>query len=112
MVAALAVLRVASVHHVNTDRPLAVWLNEHARPGDTPVVAFGHADLHVTTGMPSPYPELWSLPVRVRDPELTALSKVLGGPRRPTWLVTGPTLDEWGIHPAAAQRAMARHDHP
>ena len=100
---------VATATHVNTDQPLAAWLHQHARSGDTLVVAFGHADLHTTTGLPSPYSELWSLPVRVRDPQLTELARVLEGPRRPTWLITGPTLHEWGIQPAAAERAMAQH---
>ena len=112
VVATLAVLRVATATHTTTDQPLAAWLDEHDRAGDSLVVAFGHADLHATTGLPSPYPELWSLPVRVRDPRLAGLTRVLDGPRRPTWLVTGPTLQLWALHPLAAERAVARHYRP
>ncbi len=94
-----------------TDPALALtgWLDAHRRPGDTLTVAFGHADLLQATGMRSPYSELWSLPVRVRDPRLTRLAGVLSDPSRPTWVVTDRTLDTWGIDPAAGQRALAEH---
>ena len=75
------------------------WLRQHVRPGDTAVVAFGHADYLAETGLTSPYAELWSLPVRVRDPRLTELTAVLSGASRPDWVVTGATgsLRGWGI---------------
>jgi hypothetical protein len=82
---------------------------ELARPGDTGVVAYGTASILQKARVSSPYPYLWSLPVRVRDPDLTRLTAVLRGPDRPTWMVVrGPSLETWGIDPAQAQRELDR----
>lgn len=84
------------------------WLRHHVRPGDTAVVAFGHADYLADTGLTSPYSELWSLPVRVRDPRLSELTAVLSGASRPDWIVTGATgsLRGWGLDAGRAQRVL------
>jgi hypothetical protein len=58
-----------------------------ARPGDTILSAFGDANLVRATGLRSPYPYLWSLPMRTLDPRLTGLKATLRGPAAPTWLV-------------------------
>ena len=77
------------------------------RPGQTGVVAWGHPEILANAGLVSPYPELWSLPVRVRDPELRELTRVLRGPDRPTWFVThGPGLASWGIDATRAQPVL------
>ena len=95
-----------------TPRPAGVpgveaWLDAHARPGQTGVVAWGHPEILANAGLVSPYPELWSLPVRVRDPELRELTRVLRGPDRPTWFVThGPGLASWGIDATRAQPVL------
>lgn len=94
--------------------PVNVWLAEHARPGDTAVVAYGHPDILQTTGMSSPYPELWSLPVKVRDPQLLGLERVLGGTDRPTWVVAtnGSVTDSlaaWGIDAIGAEAVLDRN---
>ena len=47
-------------------------------------------------GLPSPYPYLWSLPARVRDPDLVEAQALLRSDRRPTWLVLGPETPTWG----------------
>jgi hypothetical protein len=68
------------------------------------VVAFGDPALLDGAGLRSPYPLLWSLPVRVRDPQLSQLSRILAGPDRPTWLVVdGASLGTWGVDPSQAQ---------
>lgn len=86
-----------------------VYLAEHARPGDTGVVAFGTPSILQRAGMQSPYEYLWSLPVRVRDPRLHELTRVLRGPDRPTWVVvSGGILATWGVDPALAQRELDR----
>jgi hypothetical protein len=115
LVAAVA-LAVVLAHPVgeSKDGGVDTWLAAHARPGDTAVVAFGHPDILESTGMSSPYPGLWSLPVRVRDPRLADLATVLAGPDRPTWVVTmrGPgstSLGGWGIDPARAQTQLDTH---
>jgi hypothetical protein len=58
-----------------------------ARPGDTIVSAFGDPNILLASGMQSPYPYLWSLPARVRDPDLDLLGRVVAGPSAPTWFV-------------------------
>lgn len=102
LVATVAVAaRTSGAHHAG---PLVLWLSTHQQPGDTAVVAYGHPDILRASGMASPYPELWSLPVRVRDPDLKALTAVLAGASRPDWVITtGDSLAGWGIDPTTAQ---------
>ncbi|MCW2791966.1 MAG: hypothetical protein JWO76_1064 [Nocardioides sp.] len=96
------------------EQPLEAWLMAHARPGDTAVVAFGSPQILQAVGLESPYEELWSLPVRVRDPQLAGFARTLRSPDRPTWVVTlngSPTnsLATWGVDPAAAQAVLDAH---
>jgi len=85
------------------------YLQTHARPGDTGFVAYGHAEILGEAGLSSPYENLWSLPVRVRDPQLTGLTAVLDGPDRPTWVVTrAEGLAGWGIDSRAAEPVLDR----
>ena len=86
------------------------FLRTHAEPGDTGSVAFGDPAILRTAGLQSPYPQLWSLPVRVRDPHLRHFARVLRSPDRPTWIVTfGTKLGTWGVDASAAEPALARH---
>lgn len=90
------------------ERDVVAYLTAHARPGDTGTVAFGHPDLLRDAGLRSPYDELWSLPVRVRDPHLDDLLDVLEGSHAPTWVVTGSGgVATWGVDPVDAARADA-----
>jgi hypothetical protein len=88
------------------------YLEDHVHPGDTGVVAFGAANIMEAAGLESPYPYLWSLPVRVRDPELHLLADVLAGPEPPTWLiVSGSSLGSWGVVGMAAEEYVdVRYD--
>ena len=86
----------------------ANWLQSQVDPGDTAVVAFGQANILATAHVSSPYPNLWSLPVRVRDPHLRELAEVLDGPRAPDWLLVWRQLSSWGIQPGRAEVAV-RH---
>jgi hypothetical protein len=89
------------------------YLVRHARPGDTGVVAFGHPELLRAAHLSSPYAELWSLPVRVRDPHLDRLTAILRGPDRPTWIVVdGGSLRTWGVDASTARRVVQRHYRP
>lgn len=86
------------------------YLRAHAAPGDTGVVAFGAPNILYSAGLTSPYPHLWSLPVRVRDPQLHDLAAVLAGPSRPDWLVmTGSSIATWGVDEDAAQPLVERY---
>ena len=104
-------LVIVGVHPIQRrEVPAVTWLEDHARPGDTAVVAFGAPNILQSTGLRSPYPDLWSLPVRVHDPDLVALTDLLEGPDRPTWLVvSGRSLGTWGIDATVADRALAAH---
>lgn len=92
------------------EEPVISYLSDRVRPGDTGMVAFGAANILQAAGLRSPYPDLWSLPVRVRDPDLTRLSGVLDGPGRPTWLIlSGRSLATWGVDASAAQHHVDEH---
>ncbi|KRF11290.1 hypothetical protein ASG90_16120 [Nocardioides sp. Soil797] len=108
LLAASTLCSIAWVFVHPIDRPeqeVADYLAARAEPGDTAVVAFGVASILESSGLESPYPHLWSLPVRVRDPQLHGLADVMAGPDRPTWLViSGIGLGSWGIDTTAAQR--------
>lgn len=93
-----------------SEQAVASYLAAQAQPGDTATVAFGVPSILQSAGLESPYPNLWSLPVRVRDPQLHDLAALLSGPDRPTWLViSGKGLRTWGVDPAAAQPYIGLH---
>jgi 4-amino-4-deoxy-L-arabinose transferase-like glycosyltransferase len=70
-------------------------LRHVAGPGDTLVVFGGRADVQLTSEMASPYPYLWSLPMRALDPELAELRALVTGADAPTWLVEWWPFDTW-----------------
>ena len=80
-------------------RPIEYYAGEAigraARPGDTLVVYGGRADIQWASGLRSPYPHLWSLPMRTLDPDLSELGDLLTGPAAPTWFVEFTYLDTW-----------------
>jgi 4-amino-4-deoxy-L-arabinose transferase-like glycosyltransferase len=81
-------------------------IEEASEPGDSLVVFGGRADVQYSSDLPSPYPHLWSLPMRTLDPEYADLVALLDGPRAPTWFVTWVSLDSWGA-PGADDLAAA-----
>jgi hypothetical protein len=95
---------------VSADQQVATYLRSHGTGSDGVVVAFGHPNIVAASGLHSPYPDLWSLPVRVRDPRLLRLARVMSGPRPPRWLVVaGDSVGSWGLDPTTAQRSLVRH---
>ena len=102
--------RVTAPVSVATEAEVVSYLRDHAHRSDGVVVAFGHPDIVAGSGLASPYAELWSLPVRVRDPQLRELVSVLAGSRGPRWIVVaGESLDSWGLDAAQAQDYLQRH---
>jgi hypothetical protein len=79
-----------------------------AQPGDTIVTAWGHANVTFASGLPSPYAQLWSLPVKTLDPRLTDLDSVLAGPTAPTWFVAWHHVRTWGLETARTSSILAR----
>jgi 4-amino-4-deoxy-L-arabinose transferase-like glycosyltransferase len=73
------------------------WVAASSLPGDTAFVAYGNASILESADVASPYPYLWSLPMRTLDPDLARLRATLSGPRAPTWIVQVNGLDSWDI---------------
>jgi hypothetical protein len=73
------------------------WLASSSRPGDSAVVAYGNPAILEAADLPSPYPHLWSLPMRTLDPDQTRLRAALAGPDAPSWMVEVTPLNSWGI---------------
>ncbi|MPZ61780.1 MAG: hypothetical protein GEU93_10885 [Propionibacteriales bacterium] len=68
-----------------------------ARPDDTILVLYGHANVVAASGLRAPYPYLWALPARTRDPDLARMRTVLAGPQAPTWVVESDPGDTWDL---------------
>ena len=69
----------------------------------------GRADIQWATGAQSPYPYLWSLPMRTLDPGLDDLEEVLTGSNPPTWFVEATFINTWSeLGTAAIQSSLIR----
>ena len=103
--------RVAAPIPPSPEAQVSTYLREHSHNSeDGVVVGFGHAEIVAASGLSSPYDYLWSLPVRVRDPDLVRLRGVLAGPSAPRWVVVdGGSLDTWGLEADNAQQYLVRH---
>lgn len=84
----------------------AAWMKSLQRPGDSMIVLYGEAALYDATRLRPAYPYIWTLPMRVRDPRLTALRALLSGPRAPTFVLTPSPLDAWNIDPEGHTRQV------
>jgi hypothetical protein len=73
------------------------WLGASSTPGDTAVVVYGAAAVQYYSGLRSPYPYLWSLPVRVLDPNADRLEATLSGPEAPSWIVQTSGFDSLSV---------------
>jgi hypothetical protein len=99
--------------HTYRSHPYLVgrWVAASADHADTVVVPFSHANVIEASGLNSPYPYAWSLPLRTLDPGLVLLTKTLD--RRhgaPTWVVRWDAPDAWGLDPRGhLTRALATH---
>ena len=110
---ATAVLAVVAEHVVYASVPAVwfqqrtgEWLAESAQPGDTAVVAYGHPSVLEAADLGSPYPYLWSVPVRTLDGDLDRLRSTVAGPDAPAWFVPVNGLDSWGIDDGSRLRDL------
>ena len=95
-----------------TGVPTGRWVAEAGHPRDTAMVLYGHAEVQESSGMQSPYPYLWTLPLRTLDPHLALLRTTLAGRSAPTWVVVWDRLDAWGIDAQGrTRRTLADHYH-
>ncbi len=72
-------------------------------------MAYGQPNVVRNAEMTSPYPYLWSLPVRTLDPKLREFTAVLDGPERPTWFVDWSGLESWGVDPSRLRVVLREH---
>lgn len=85
-------------------------LGAAAEPGDTLVVFGGRADIQYAAGLASPYPYLWSLPMRTLDPGYADLARLVSGSDAPTWLVEWEPFDVWDAEAGARlQEVVEEH---
>ncbi len=91
-----------------TGETVGTAIKDAAEPGDSLVVAFGHPDIVLTSGLRSPYEYLWSLPARTLDPELDDFYALLVGPEAPTWLVLRPIARTFELPLERIDRVLAR----
>jgi hypothetical protein len=78
------------------------WVRHSARPADTIVVPFTHANVISASGLRPGYPFAWSLPVRTLDPHLTLFRQDLAGrsgSASPTWVIRWDSANAWGLDP-------------
>lgn len=86
------------------------WVHRSARPGDTIVVPYTHANVIAASGLTPAYPYLWSLPTRTLDPDLTTLTAVLDRPGGATWVVFFNRPRSWELD-RHGQVERALHEH-
>jgi hypothetical protein len=107
----VAVGMILTGSHTTAGTSVGDAVGHVARPHDTIVTTWGHADVTRASGLSSPYPYLWSLPARTLDPRLTQLSTLLAGPQAPTWFVTWRGVSTWRFHGGGvvAARVLLAH---
>jgi hypothetical protein len=92
---------------------LAAWLDRARRDGDSGTVIYGQPQVLDMSGLNPGYAYLWSLPVRVKDPDLVRLTARLSAPSGPEWVIALGSLDTWSLDPnGGAQAALDEHYRP
>ena len=109
----LAALVVTGLQPASSDgQHVGAAIARVARPGDTLTTLYGEPQVNLAAGLPSPYQNLWSLPIKTLDPQLVGLDAVLSGPTAPTWLVVSHHISSWGLDAAQTQALIAADYHP
>lgn len=99
-------------HHVSDDARVGSSIASAALQGDTIFTAYGHAEVNQASGLSSPYPYLWSLPIKTLDPGLQHLDTVLRSPRAPTWVVVWNHVSSWGLTSTETSHLIASNYRP
>lgn len=81
----------------STETTVKEYLREAKDHRDTAVVGYGHANVIEAAGLDPGYRYLWSLPMRVLDPDLDRLVGRLAGSDAPTWYVQWEPVNSWNI---------------
>ncbi|SNR36478.1 hypothetical protein [Blastococcus mobilis] len=99
----------ATVPSIWYSQRIGEWLAGSEAVGDTAFVAYGLPSVLETADMSSPYPHLWSVPMRTFDPAQARLRETLAGPRAPSWIVQVTGLNAWDIDAGSRLRELI-HD--
>ena len=83
-------------------------VGESAHPDDTILVLYGVPEIVRASGLDSPYPYLWSLPIRTLDPDLGLLRTTIQGDDAPVWIVQRGALNAWGLDDRHQLRDLLR----
>ncbi|HLM07891.1 MAG TPA: hypothetical protein VK402_22170 [Blastococcus sp.] len=94
---AAAVVVHAAVPWVWNSQRIGEWLAASKADGDTGLVVYGFPSVLESADMASPYPYLWSVPMRTFDPRQDRLRSTLAGPGAPAWIVEMNAVNSWGI---------------
>lgn len=102
----------ATVPYVWWQQRTGQWLKASAAGRDTVFVSYGNPSVLEAADLPTPYPYLWSLPMRTLDPQQDRLRRLMGSDEAPTWIVKVNSLGSWGIDRDGGLRALieARYD--
>lgn len=84
------------------------WLAAASETGDTAIVAYGQPVILESADLTTPYPYLWSLAMRTRDPDQERLRATLAGPDAPTWVVVANPLNSWEIDESGWLRQLLK----
>jgi hypothetical protein len=87
------------LRHGNDATRVGQWVGASARPHDSLVVTYSHPNVLHASGLTTPYPYAWSLPVRTLDPHLTRLGRLVIGARAPTWILAWDDFNDWELDP-------------
>ncbi len=101
----------ASVPWVWFQQRTGEWLAGSKSAGDTVLVTYGHASILEAADMQSPYPHLWSLPMRTLDPDQERLRATIAGPQAPAWVVQVNGFNSWGIDSGARLRDLVQENY-
>jgi len=116
IVATMAVLTAvispiaAVTHPLGTAWTVGRWVKQSSAADDSIVVTYTHPNVVDASGLRPAYPYLWSLPIRVLDPHLTALTSSLDSPAGATWVVVWDQPQLWNLN-RAEQLNHALHEH-
>ncbi|MFH5823409.1 hypothetical protein [Georgenia sp. AZ-5] len=102
----VAVVAYAVVPRLWFQQRTGEWLAASASPGDTAFVAYGSPSVLEAADLASPYPYLWSLPMRTLDPDQERLRATLRGPQAPAWIVEINGFNSWGIDAGSRLRDL------
>ena len=94
------------------DASVDQWISTAARPADTVLVTYGHADFLYESGLSPADPFIWSLPLRTLDPQLHGLIRRVDSRRAPVWILDWSGFDTWRLDPTGRlARSVSSHYH-